>query len=358
VCGSNFSPAVASASKKAVSGPRIPEVTLSLPVIFGLAILLLAVGAGVVFAVLRSMGEKNPVAAVQATPSYTPSATATVTITPTETSTPTLAPTWTLEPPIDYKVVANDTCLKIANEYQVSVNSIIIINGLPSDCTLSLGAILKIPRPTPTASPQPTNTLNPTQIIQSECDKVDYVVQDGDSLSKIAGTYGITMASIRTYNSLPSDIVYTGQKLTVPLCEQVVETATPTPIPPYPAPNLLLPADGASFVNAADVISLQWASVGELRPAEAYAVTIEDVTDGNNRKLVEYVTDTKFIVPDTFQPAPGAPHVFRWSILPVRQIGTDKDSGNPIWEPAGAASMQRVFSWVGSTAPVGPTPTP
>jgi hypothetical protein len=88
---------------------------------------------------------------------------------------------------------------------------------------------------------------------------------------------------------------------------------------------------------------LQWAAVGELRPNEAYAVTVEDVTAGST--IVEYVTDTKYILPDEARPADNIPHIFRWSILPVRQIGSDQESGKPVWEPAGEVSAQRVFSW-------------
>jgi hypothetical protein len=72
---------------------------------------------------------------------------------------------------------------------------------------------------------------------------------------------------------------------------------------------------------------------------------------------VEYVTDTKFIIPAAFRPSANTPHIFRWTVLPVRQIGTDKDSGSPVWEPAGAVSVPRAFSWVGGTGPA-PSETP
>lgn len=359
VCGSNLAPSVAVSSTKAVSGQRIPAVTLSLPMLFGLAVLLLVIGAGVVYAILQGLGDQAPmIAAANATETPTATASATVTLTPTDTSTPTPEATWTLPPPIEYKVAAGDTCGGIAYVYGVSVNSIVILNGLSADCTdLSVGMVLKIPLPTPTPSPQPTNTLNPTEMVQAECNKVEYIVKDGDALSSIAANYAVSMDAIRSYNSLSGDTVYSGQKIIIPLCEQSLETATPTPVPPYPAPNLLLPADGASYANPAEVITLQWASVGALRQNEAYAVTIEDVTEGDARKLVEYVTDTKFIVPESFRPTSNTAHVFRWSVIPVRQTGTDKSTGNPVWEPGGAASIQRVFSWVGTGAPA-PTNTP
>lgn len=358
VCGSTLSPAVAVASAKSVVGPRVPAITLSLPLVFGLAIILLAIGAGTIYLVLQNMnGGEAPISAV-ATDTATPTTTVTVTLTPTASNTPTLEPTWTPLPPVEYKVAPNDTCISIAYNFNVSVNSIVILNGLPATCdNLSIGQVLLIPQPTPTPSPMPTNTLNPTEIAAQECEKIEYEVKEGDALSSIAANYAVSMASIRVYNNLPSDVVYSGQKLIIPLCEQMLETATPTPIPPYAAPNLLLPADGASYTNPSDVITLQWASVGELRENESYAVTIEDVTEGNARKLVEYVKDSKFIVPETFRPTSTSPHVFRWSVLPVRQKGTDQDTGNPIWEPAGTVSSQRVFSWIGTGSPA-PTATP
>lgn len=356
VCGSTLAPVVTVASaKSSVATPRMPQVTLSLPLIFGLAVLLLVVGAGTVFAVLQGINGETPVIAVS-TDTPTPTTTATITLTPTPSNTPTLEPTWTPLPPIEYKVAPNDTCISIAFTFNVSVNSIVILNGLPATCdTLSIGQILLIPQPTPTPSPMPTNTLNPTEIAAQECEKIDYEVKEGDALSSIAANYAVSMASIRAYNGLPSDIVYVGQKLVIPLCEQMLETPTPTPIPPYAGANLLLPADGASF-NPNDTIILQWASVGELRENEAYAVTVENVTEGNARRLVQYVKENKLIVPQTFRPTSTLPHVFRWSVLVVRQTGTDKDTGNPIWEPAGAVSAQRVFSWVG-TGSLPPTPT-
>jgi len=360
VCGSALSPAITVASSKtAVAGPRIPQVTLSLPLLFGLAVLLLIVGAGAVYAVLQEMSGDAPLIAAP-TDTPTPTTTTTTTATPTASSTPTLEFTWTPLPPIEYKVVLDDTCISIAVNFNVSVNSIVVLNGLPATCdTLSVGQVLMIPQPTATPSPMPTNTLNPTEIAAQECEIIRYEVKEGDALSSIAANYAVSVASVRAYNNLPSDVVYPGQELVIPLCEQLLETATPTPIPPYGAANLLLPADGASYTNPNEVISLQWASVGELRDNEAYAVTVEDVTEGEARKLVEYVKENKFTMPATFRPVSTTPHVFRWSVLVVRQTGTDQDSGNPIWEPAGAVSAQRVFSWVGTgSPPPAPSETP
>jgi hypothetical protein len=91
---------------------------------------------------------------------------------------------------------------------------------------------------------------------------------------------------------------------------------------------------------------LQWASIGTLRENERYQVTIEDVTSGQGRRLTEYVSDTKFIVPTSFRPNDDMAHVIRWWVTTVRQNGVD-EQGQPVYDSAGAISDKRVFTWVG-----------
>lgn len=355
VCGTSLNRTKETNAKtdKEVQSPRMPSITLNLPVALGLIIILLAIGAGVVFAVLNQTGM-----VVEPTATVTPSATPTVTVTPTNTTTPTIVPSPTPLPDIEYQVKANDTCLTIALAFDVSVNSIILNNNLSATCNdLSIGQTLLIPQPTPTPSPQPTATLSEAEATEAACTRITYTVTANDTLSSIARNYNVSIESLKAWNGLSSDVVWQDQVLTIPLCERLPTpgpTPTATPPPPYPAPNLLLPADGSPFTAANDTISLQWASVGTLRDNEAYAVTIEDVTEGEGRKLVEYVTDTKFIVPASFRPNDSVPHVLRWTVFAVRQSGTGAD-GQPIYEPAGAVSNPRTFIW---WANIAPTATP
>ena len=141
-----------------------------------------------------------------------------------------------------------------------------------------------------------------------------YTVQANDTLSSIAANYNVTVETIKAYNNLTTDIVYEGMYIMIPLCERkptAGRTPTATLPPPYPSPNLLLPADGSLFANATDVITLQWAAVGTLRENEAYAVTVEDVTAGGDRRILEYVKDTKFSVPDGLRPTDNQQHICR-----------------------------------------------
>ncbi len=183
-------------------------------------------------------------------------------------------------------------------------------------------------------------------------------MQDGDTLSTIAANYAVPPEAIKDFNGKTTDNVFTSETLLIPLCKRAA-TPGPTPTatipPPYPAPNLLLPADGAAFTLANDVVTLQWASVGTLRDAEAYQITVEDVTADQTRRLTDYVTDTKYIVPTSYRPKDNVAHVLRWWITPVRQAGTD-DQGQPIWVNAGAVSEKHVFTWVGVAVEGTPNP--
>ena len=358
VCGTEFaSSEKPSKPSKAVQGSRIPQITLSLPAILGLFLLFIVIGAGLVYFATRQ--PKAEVVPATTTPTITQ--TATITITPTAT---TPAPTETPVPtptPVTYRVALGDTCSTIAFRFGVNIQSIVLLNDLPAACdTLFEGQELKIPFPTPTATALPTATLSDAEATRIACGEIEYTIQDTDTLSGIAANYAITIQTLKDYNGMVNDTVRSGQIIKIPLCQRQA-TAGPTPTatlpPPYAAPNLLLPADGAAFVTTPDeIITLQWAAVGTLRENEAYAINLLDVTQGTNEEIVDYVLDTKYIVPETLRPTDNTPHIIRWWVVPVRQSGTDNE-GNPIWDTAGEQSVWRDFVWMISGA-AATTPSP
>ena len=94
-----------------------------------------------------------------------------------------------------YVVKAGDSLWKIANSYGVSVSDLKSANNLKSD-TLSIGQQLKIP------SGGVSNTI--------------YVVKAGDSLWKIANSYGVSVSELKSANNLTSDLLSIGQQLKIP----------------------------------------------------------------------------------------------------------------------------------------------
>jgi len=362
VCGTEFNtqsgPKVAKKTQKSVQASHMPEITLSLPAAIGALAVVIIVATAIMFFVLRSGASGG--AALTPAESPTPTITPTASLPPTATLPPTDIPSATPQPPIQYTVAASDgTCSQIAFNFGVSVQSIIIENNLPSTCPISVGQVLKIPYPTPTIPPPATSTPEPADATKQACETVPITVQDGDTLSSISLNYAVPMAAIKEFNGLTTDNVFVGSNLLIPLCMRAADpnkpTATATIPPPYPASNLLLPADGAAFTLANDIVTLQWASVGTLRDGEAYQVTVEDVTANQTHRLTDYVTDTKFIVPTSFRPKDNVAHVLRWWVTPVRQSGKD-EQGQPVWVASGAVSEKRVFTWVGVA--VAGTPVP
>ncbi len=345
----------------------MPEITLGLPAALGLLALFVTIGAVLVYFVLNGMGKPKATASGTVTATATITLTATASLQPTVTMTPTLAATATPIPPVSYQVIAGDTCLRIAGVNKLAMDlasrdAIIAANPgvINAECTnLKEGQTISVPQPTPTATiapSQPAGTGTPASASGTQCPSDTYTVKEGDTLGSIAANYAVTQKDIKDFNGMLNDNVFVGIPIKIPLCHRTTDpTATPTTPPPYSAANLLLPADGAYFTVANDTVTLQWSQVGELRSNEAYAVTIEDITEGKGRKLTEYVTDTKFIVPATFRPTDTTPHVLRWSILPVRQTGQTKDN-QPIYAPAGTVSATRDFIWSG--APTAPTAAP
>jgi len=348
VCGTELQKESAVDTRK-----RRAQITISLPIAILLLIVFTLIASGLTYAAMQLTPEE-----VEPTPSATP------TITPTETNTPEPTPTFTPEPtftplpPIEYVVAEGDTCAVLAFFYNVSVRSIIELNNLGVECLLTVNQTILIPQPTPTPTPEATQTLSPAEATDAACDKINYTVKANDTLSSISENYRVSMQAIKEYNGMSSDTVLEAQILIIPLCERISfgPTATPTPPPPYPAPNLLLPQDGSAFSLANDTITLQWASVGQLRENELYMVTIEDITDGTGLiKIVDYVTDTKYIIPSSFRPSDPTPHIMRWWVTTVRDLGITT-SGESQYESAGAVSIKRGFTWSGAAPQASPTP--
>lgn len=170
----------------------------------------------------------------------TPTITLTFTPLPSSTPTPTASatplPTATLPPPIDYKVKDGDSCLAIAINYDVTVESIILQNSLDPACTIAVGHVIKIPRPTPAPTPRPTATAKgatagPAPTVGTPIPQATYVVVEGDTCLAIAYQYHLTVDELMTLNGLGNcQFLRIGQVLIVPAQPPAAAlSATPTP---------------------------------------------------------------------------------------------------------------------------------
>mgnify|MGYP001179290690 FL=1 len=129
--------------------------------------------------------------------------TPTRTATPGPTSTPTAtgsAPVATSGVPDMYVVKRGDTLSGIARRFNVSLAALQALNNLRDANRIFVGQtiVLRAGGATP-----PPGGL------------VVYVVARGDSLSRIARRYGVSVAQLKAWNGLKSDLIFVGQRLVV-----------------------------------------------------------------------------------------------------------------------------------------------
>jgi lysozyme len=105
-----------------------------------------------------------------------------------------------------YIVSLGDTLGIIARRYGVSVAELQDLNGIADPNQISVGQELRIPGAASKGSETPTSSEQKT-----------YVVQQGDTLFKIALRFGITLESLETANNITDpNKVYPGQVLKIP----------------------------------------------------------------------------------------------------------------------------------------------
>jgi LysM repeat protein len=153
------------------------------------------------------------------TPTITPTDTPRPTSTPTSTASPTFTPTPTPLPPIEYQIQDGDSCLGIAFYFDVTVESIIQLNGLDPDCTIAVGHTLLVPQPTPTQTPRPSATVKPGEPTFTPAPGVQatHIVGAGDTCLAIAIYYGVTVEAIMLANNITDcNYLREGQVLKIP----------------------------------------------------------------------------------------------------------------------------------------------
>jgi LysM repeat protein len=152
-----------------------------------------------------------------ATLTFTPSPiTPTSTITPSPTIAPTDIPaaTATASGPFEYTVVDGDYCAKIAEQFSTEVRALVLLNPtLGSECNIKVGQKILIPSPgavLPSETPLPPNIKAGTII--------EYAVNPGDTIGKIAEKFNSVAETILTNNKLTdANLIFAGQVLKIPV---------------------------------------------------------------------------------------------------------------------------------------------
>ena len=204
------------------------------PLIIGAAVLLVILGAVII--IYWFFGNNMPKISIFSTDTptptetLTPSATATETATPTITSTATDTPTITLTPtasgPFIYQVEEGDSLWSIAEKFQVDILVLLTLNNIdPANANIQVGDKLTIPGPDtelPTTTPLPTNLARGTRI--------EYTIQQGDSILFIALKFNSTVDAIKEENQIENENeIFVGQVIVIPVnLVTPIPTETPT----------------------------------------------------------------------------------------------------------------------------------
>jgi LysM repeat protein len=334
MCGASFG------SEGAEGEELLPDWAKGLVVVL-LGVAILAGGAFGLYTLLSSASEPSDITA----PTWTP----TVTLTPLPSATPTTSPTPTPIPPLAHPVQYGETVSSIADAYETTVEAILAENPGLAPEFLQVGQVLLIP--VATSTPNPTATYDPDAPTPTPRDFLVHVVELGETLDSIAEQYGVSVSLIRAANDLTpgEDILFPRQSLMIPLgtpvptaTPTVYPEATPTPLPLYPAPPLLYPADGAGFQDEDVPVVLQWASVAVLADDEWYSLRLSSTGESAISDTIR-TRATSWRVADDFLEDAG-PGEFTWSVVVVRESWDYL--GETVYVEAGSPSPLRTFTWL------------
>ena len=149
-------------------------------------------------------------------------------VTPKKTSTrQTTVPIATSSSQQVYIIKSGDTLGKIANQYKVPLTDLKKWNSMSNDLIFP-GQPLKVKAASTTVKPVSTTINTPPKVEKPQQNSTKYIVIAGDSLSKIATTYQIKIADLKTWNQLKSDQIFIGQVLSLKDVEGKEEPPTST----------------------------------------------------------------------------------------------------------------------------------
>jgi len=156
---------------------------------------------------------------------------------------------WT--PGDTYVIKKGDSLSVIAKKHGLSTRELAELNGITNPNKIRIGQKLLLPSSSGGTPAPVKRSSRPAAVAVGGA---EYVVQKGDSLSRIASRNGTTVKALREANKLKSDTILIGQKLVIPGTASEpapapvqVSRAAPAPVrAPAPAPVKMAPPPAAA----------------------------------------------------------------------------------------------------------------
>lgn len=183
---------------------------------------------------------------------------------------------------LNYTVKKGDTVSGIAARHGLSTASVLALNGLGwsslifpgQQLILSKGSVTPLP-----TNPAPATATPATPATPTPSGTTVYTVKSGDTVSKIAATYGVSTASVLNLNGLSwSSIIYPKQQIKIPAGGNAAPATTP-PASPAPAGTSPAPATctGVSYtIVSGDTVT---------KIANKFGVSVQQVLQANGLGL-------------------------------------------------------------------------
>ncbi|RDW21504.1 peptidoglycan endopeptidase [Oceanobacillus arenosus] len=114
-----------------------------------------------------------------------------------------------------YTVKAGDTLSGIASKHKITLSNLMSWNGL-NTTLIYPGNVLKVSNSGNSSTPTtPSQPQTPAKTPADNGSGTVYTVKSGDTLSRIGSQYGVSVANLKQWNGLSSDLIYIGQKLSI-----------------------------------------------------------------------------------------------------------------------------------------------
>lgn len=115
-----------------------------------------------------------------------------------------------------YTVQPGDTLARISVRFNVSIEAIVRANQLKDPNAIRVGQVLIIPDGQPAPVPTTVSGNSAATPVASAPAGNTYIVRPGDSVTRVANKFGITVDELMRVNNLTSTTLQIGQVLTIP----------------------------------------------------------------------------------------------------------------------------------------------